>query len=796
MSFRLSVLRPALGLAIAAGLAACDDPAEPRTPGLIEPLTPSPIPASASSSVPLAVRVTDRSGAPLAGVRVDWSVLSGGGTISGGASGQDGRAEAVWVLGPLAGEQRAQAVVEGAGSVLFTADAQPVEAPVIAAIEPAVLRPGTIATITGSGFSPTPAGNAVTVNGAPATVTDASPTRLTITVPSRSLLPCEPTRPVPVEVTVAGAAGTLDHPLDVAIPRSLGPGESILILDGDEIRCNELASGGGRYVIGVINTSTAPAAQSAFRLRGASVATTAQPPAMAGLDAAVAAQATAAPRATAARRAASPARPQPLAGAPSDATVRELRRRAQAHEGVLRLNLALLRRLGPRTGAPQAARALASARVAAAAAAAPPPAVGDTIRFRVPDLDAKNQCDSFVEAVGRVVYSGTRAVVLEDRNAPLAGRMDSLYVKLGEEYDGVMHALITQNFGDPLKLDGATDDNGRVYMLFTEVVNDFDGNVFAFVFSGDLFPRQQCSQSNVAEIFYGSVPTRLGGGGSSWLDVSSTASWYRFTRGVLIHEVKHVASFAERISRGGRPEDVWLEESTARIAEELLMRPLFGLAWKGNARFEQGMRCAIEVEDPGCEGKPYGMLPAFVDLGNYMEENERRTPLGSVGTGDASFYGSGWALVRWAVDHYAADEAAFLRALTQEPNLAGVANLSARTDRPFAELLADFTLALALDDRPGFTPQRPQLRMPSWHLPDVFAGLNESRPLEFPRPYPLAPRAIAFGDFAVDVPALRAGTASIFELSGTQAAPQLVELTTQGGGPPPATLRLHIARVE
>src|SRR5690606_30705059 len=195
MSFRLSVLWPVLGLAIAVGLSACDDPVEPRAPGLIEPLTPSPIPASASSSVPLAVRITDRSGAPLAGVRVNWSVVSGGGTISGGASGQDGRAEAVWVLGPLPGEQRAQAEVEGAGSVLFTADAQPAEAPVIAAIEPAVLRPGIVATITGSGFGPTPAANAVTVNGAPATVTDASPTRLTITVPSRNLLPCEPTRP-------------------------------------------------------------------------------------------------------------------------------------------------------------------------------------------------------------------------------------------------------------------------------------------------------------------------------------------------------------------------------------------------------------------------------------------------------------------------------------------------------------------------------------------------------------------------------------------------------------------------
>ncbi|HEY8470555.1 MAG TPA: IPT/TIG domain-containing protein [Longimicrobiales bacterium] len=782
MAFRLSVLRPALGLAIALGIAACDDPIKPRTPGLIEPLTPSLIPANAGSSVPLAVRITDRSGTPLPGIRVDWSVVSGGGTISGGASDQDGRADAVWVLGPLAGEQHARAVVDGAGSVLFTADVQPGEAPVIASIEPAVLRPGSAATITGSGFSPTPAGNTVTVNGAPATVTDASPTRLTITVPSRSLLPCEPTRPVPVRVTVAGVAGALDHPLEVAIRRSLDPGESVAILDEEEVRCNELPNDGGRYVIGVLNTSTALASQSAFRLRGTSAATAAQRPAVAGVAAAPA------------TLAASPARPQPIVGASPDPVLRELQRRAEAHEEVLERNLDLLRRLGPRTAAPQGAYALASARVAATAPSAPPPDVGDTIRFRVPNLDAQDLCTSFVEVVGRVVYSGTRAVVFEDRNAPLAGRLDSLYVKLGEEYDGVMHALITQYFGDPLRRDAVTDDNGRVYMLFTEVVNDFAGNVFAFVFSGDLFPRQDCNQSNVAEIFYGAVPTQLSSDPFD-IDVSSTA-WYRFTRGVLMHEVKHIASFAERISRGGRPEDVWLEESTARIAEELLMRSIFGFTWKGNTGFDQGMRCAIQPNDPACAGMPYGMWPAFVDLGNYMEENETRTPLGPVRQGDASFYGSAWALVRWAVDHYAADEAAFLRALTQEPNLVGPANLSARAGRPFAELLADFMLALALDDRPGFTPQRPQLRMPSWHLTDMFAELNRSQPQAFPRPYPLAPRNVSFGDFAVDVPALRAGTASIFELSGPQAAPQLLEVTTQGGGPPPATLRLHIVRVE
>src|SRR5690606_15796491 len=184
---------------------ACDDPGDPRTPTAVEPLTPSPISAQAGTNVSLAVRVTDDRGDPMPGVAVSWMVVSGGGTISGGASGQDGRADAIWVLGPQAGEQRAQASVDGAGSALFTADAEPLEVPVITAIQPAVLRPGITATITGGEFAGNPADNAVRVAGVAAAVTAASPTELTITVPSAPQLGCAPTQPVPVAVTVAGA---------------------------------------------------------------------------------------------------------------------------------------------------------------------------------------------------------------------------------------------------------------------------------------------------------------------------------------------------------------------------------------------------------------------------------------------------------------------------------------------------------------------------------------------------------------------------------------------------------------
>ncbi len=74
---------------------------------------------SVGSALPesLVVKVTDGFGNPVSGVAVQWSVLSGGGSISPeiSTSGDDGRAAAERVLGPGAGAQTAQASASGFG---------------------------------------------------------------------------------------------------------------------------------------------------------------------------------------------------------------------------------------------------------------------------------------------------------------------------------------------------------------------------------------------------------------------------------------------------------------------------------------------------------------------------------------------------------------------------------------------------------------------------------------------------------------------------------------------------------
>jgi hypothetical protein len=111
-------------------------------------------------------------------------------------------------------------------------------------------------------------------------------------------------------------------------------------------------------------------------------------------------------------------------------------------------------------------------------------------------------------------------------------------------------------------------------------------------------------------------------------------------------------------------------------------------------------------------------------------------------------------------------------------------------------MLADWTLAMAFDDHPSFTPARSQLRMPSWDTRDVFKGLNLSSPSSYPNAFPLATRSASFGDFSHDVNQLRAFSAAFVEISGTPHGAQLLELRSLSGGTPSGALRMAIVRVE
>lgn len=718
--------------------------------------------AAASSTVgsALVVKVTDAHGNPVGGASVAWQVTAGGGSLAPTTPATDaaGAAEARWTLGGAAGDNRATATAAGA-TVNFSATATPPGSSLaVQSIAPATLLPGGTATLTGSGFAAAPGENAVTVDGVPVTVTAASATQLTLTLPPRAAFRCEPTRGVTVSVAAGGATGARSHPLQVAVQRSLGVGESLVLLESEESRCNELAQTGGRYLLSVFNTGSAHPSSAAFQLYGAGAA--AYAPSLA--------QGAAPARARFSTVAALPGN----AGEPS------------AHARLLEMNRSLLQRLGSR--APRAGARPSYSRSSA------PLAVGDTLRVRVSNINTDRLCENFTTVTARVVYAGSRAVVLEDKAAPLAGQMDGDYQAIGQEVDGRMWGILEGNFGNPLAMDARTDANGKVLMVFSPAVNDLK-NVSGFVFSGDLFDPAQCAASNRAEIFYAVVPTSTATGVSS-----GTREYWNWTiPSTVIHEIKHVTSFAERLSRNAtRWEESWLEESTARVSEELWARQIFGYGQKENVAYRASLYCESRPTWAECAGRPLVMRKHFGGLYDYMASNETRTPLGRSQEGDASFYGSGWSLVRWAADHFAASESGFLKALTQETTLSGVESLQARTGKSFAEMLGSWSLAMAGDDYPGFAPASPLLRFPSWNTRDVFAGLNQDFKSTYTSPFPLAVRPVSFGSFAVDVPQLSTGSAAVFDLSGAQTGKQLVALRGAGGATPHPMLLLAIVRVQ
>jgi hypothetical protein len=348
-------------------------------------------------------------------------------------------------------------------------------------------------------------------------------------------------------------------------------------------------------------------------------------------------------------------------------------------------------------------------------------------------------------------------------------------------------------------MDPVLDQNGKILVMFSQRINAFQ-NIAGFVVTCDLVDPQPPS-GNRAEVFYARVPTTLS---SEVGSTSLSAGWFYAVRSTLAHELKHIVAFTNRISDfGSILEDSWLEEGSARMAEELWSRRAAygGLLQGTNATYAQTVFCDLRTTNPAfpqCVGSPLAMLRHFERNGlyDYLRDNELRSPLGPrTGVSEASWYGSAWSLLRWILDNHQVDEATFLTALTRN-NQRGVANLISRVGRPWEEILGEWSLALYLDDFPGFTPVNTRIRMPSWNIRSIFSGLNVDRGDIFTVPFPLVPRSATYGDFSVNVSAVAGGSFAMFQLSGAQTGRQLIQLRNLTGGEPSPLLRVAIARID
>jgi len=669
------------------------------------------------------------------------------------------------------------------------------DAPVVTSISPAVLQPGGAYTLTGANFGATPAANQVLVDGLAATVQAASPTQLTVVLPTAGFI-CEPARDAFLQVTAGGKIGGRTAPLQTANRRALAPGEAAIVTNLAEVRCNELVPADGRWVVTAYNVERNPVTPTqqggvAFAILGTPGSPVAVPTA----------------GATGAHGRPAGAPIAPLASI----SVSAFTRRADSGRATTVAHLSLLER--NRTILSAAARSAVGPR--GAIANVPPPSrvlttVGSITTLKVPNLDAADFCVSNTPLGFRTVYAGPHVVIVEDTTTVFnglptqKGQVDSYYVRIGDEFESAMWPILTTNFGNPLAMDAQLGGVGRVVMVFSPRVNVMQrGSLLGFVATCDFFPVSQRPSSNLGAFFYAAVPTSSATG---YAAPDTRDQWLRDLRSTVIHEVKHLASNAERLSRGFAVEDLSWEEGGARIAEELYARGLYGSTVRSNTGYTQSVSCDIQYDQPTspCADRPVLMLRHFDALYLFMAGPELSTPLGRPLAGDATFYAGAWSFLRWAADHYAPAEQLFFRDIVASP-ATGVANLEARTGRRWEEMLGEWSLAAYLDDIGGFTPANPRLAMPSWNYPGMWLGMcvdmgpcvDPSNPiLLYPRSTPFSPRARSFGDFQVVIGQMVGGGFTLLDLSGPGSSSQVIEIKAlAGSGDAPPTVRVAFARV-
>jgi hypothetical protein len=284
-------------------------------------------------------------------------------------------------------------------------------------------------------------------------------------------------------------------------------------------------------------------------------------------------------------------------------------------------------------------------------------------------------------------------------------------------------------------------------------------------------------------------------------------NWYWNIRGGLAHEAKHVASLTARVAADADFDESWMEEGTARHAEELWARNVvYNVPWKGNTAYgsesaPNSVYCDLRRTSAACNAaspaRPtMAMYRHFQTLTPFLRAPAVHSPFGPTAAApNPSYFATAWSLIRYAIDRYGASDADFLAALVSGP-ATGAENLAARAGVSIEQLLGGWALALYADDYPGLTGAGRDIQMPTWNFRDIYAGLHADYRNAFPAPFLITPHPLTFGAVGtVDVPVVVGGGVAYFELSGEHARAQLLRLRGPDGGALPPTLRLAIARL-
>jgi len=669
------------------------------------------------------------------------------------------------------GEATIFATLDGrSGGSLLTVDDP--DAPRVLSVDPAVLVEGAPATLNGVNFSAVAAENVVTIDGAQATVTGATPTSLDIVVPG---LACRPRHLADIAVTVGARTGRSRYPARPAASFQLAQGELALLRDPTAycLHFDQLA-GDEEYLIGI--QSTASAASTVTSVLVASEADTTGAPAGVLI----------APAPVAA-----PFAPRVGLAAPDAELVRELEWRSREAELMRREveQARLLPRLAP------AIRPLPSspARIPGTVTE------GTPVTLRYPELDSNDTCDQYVEIQGTVRYVGTSGIWVSDDANPAPGYTDDDYQALGDDFEQNIYPIQTDYFGAPADADG----NGRIVVVVTKEVNA-DG-IGGIVPSSNLFSSAQCAGSNEGEYFFMFAPDPEGEYDIGPVSVPAARG---AAPTILGHELVHNIQLSRRFEADLPFWDSWMLEGQATLGEEILGHALTPPRGPGQ-NFGWSV---LRNEPPDDAASRRWYYSAFVQLFLYYgwggqgspttAGGEKRlnapegctwldTPSGTNAGVCANrgllVYGVTWAFLRWLSDHYGPafveGEAEMHRTWIDGP-VGGFASVEALVGEEMETLLANWAASLWLDDRVGGLD--PLLTLPSYDLFDIESNVApEAR---------LTPRVRSFQTFSQSL-LVRAGSSAYFLVSGADRPSTAIRARGPTGGFLSPTIQVWVVRV-
>lgn len=644
-------------------------------------------------------------------------------------------------------------------------DPEIISVPALQATMPAV--------ITGRNFDPQITGNSVTIGGETARIEEASPTSLTV------IVPCIPGGDADVRVTRGSQQSNVVSAAVSTPQRGLTVGEPVVLSssDADCVGISPLPSD-ARLLVMVANTATDLNSTIALRVTGRALGTES----VRMVD----------------------GTPSPfLQSSDIFAASDEDSRRERVHMAHLEREREMYRTMGaPR---PQNSRRGTSV---SGDARSDLPQPGDMRSFFI---GFSFGCSTPGPAArSKAIYVGSKAIIWEDEANTLQSADNSdladYYQRIGEIFDNEQYDVIKDNFGDPLLRDAETDGDGRLHMVFSQKINAISG-VAAYVTSCDQYPVSQYAGSNANQVFYATVPVNAG---SNINSSSYPDGWFYFMGRTVIHEVKHIASHSARMANNASAfEESWLEEGSARMAEEMWVRPIVHqTAWKGNAGWSgpeaNGLYCDFHPADATCNSvdplhRPtYGMRRQFNEIRPKLLQPWEYSPYGQAeGQTGSVFYNTTWSLLRYILDRYATTEASFLTAFNNATNV-GVTNLQDKSGKGIDEIIVNWGLALYADDYPDMPKTNPDPQFQTWNLRSIYAGLNASPTWRgtWSTPFPIQPVQVPFGTFQANVITVRSGAHAYYEVSGGNPGPLTLRVRSSSGGVLNSSIRLAILRLK